>query len=109
MESYRHELVITSWQARHLLSLRTGDRGVVGHPSQDLLVARDLVTSTTLRLCVPRVRVVVLDRVARVDKHPSRVAPALLQDVLHHRLELAVREAVAVPSLFTSLRVWGIH
>ena len=90
MESYCHELVITSWQARHLLALRTGDRGVVGHPPQDLLVAGDLVASTTLRLCVPRVRVVVLDRVARMDEHPSRVAPALLQDVLHHRLELAV-------------------
>ena len=105
LNSYRHQLVITCWQARHLLPLRTGDRCVVRHPAKDLLVAGDLVPATTLRLGVPRVRVVVLDRVPRVDQHPSWVAAALLQDVLHYRLKLAVGETVAIPTLFASVRI----
>ena len=107
LKPYRHQLVIAGGQAGEFLPLRAGDRRVVRHLAEDLLVAGDLVAATTLRLGVPRVRVVVLDCVPCVDQHPGRVAPALLQDVLHHRLKLTVGEAVAVPTLLTSLGIWG--
>ena len=105
LKPYRHQLVIAGGQAGKLLPLRTGDRRVVRHLAEDLLVAGDLVAATTLRLGVPRVRVVVLDCVPCVDQHPGRVAPALLQDVLHNRLKLAVGETVAIPTLFASVRI----